>query len=362
MAKFDTNGNFQVDAYSKGVKMKVYNDNQYTTVHKDLLTVLDYMRQEQKQDLVSNDESPFVPDLYVKEKVKMLNNYLTKCGLDAVLIAISGGVDSALVLKLAEAAKNEPNSPLKKIYAVTLPIYDSVLTNQSDTVKRAEDVMKNTDCEALTIDMRNIYDANVQTAQTYGFTADNWSNGQMGAYVRTSFLYYLTAVINAQGYKPILLGTTNRDEGSYLGYVGKASDGMVDVQVISDIYKSEVYQVAEYLKVPESILGVTPNGDMYDGRVDTEVFGAPYTMVELFNRIKAVQVNPEHQHPLFDIHVSPEAKDEWNQYATNLEKLHRYNAHKYLGLSPAVHLDLWSTEVKGGYINYAQRTKDFLQQ
>ena len=34
--------------------------------------------------------------------------------------------------------------------------------------------------------------------------------------------------------------------------------------------------------IPESIMQVTPNGDMYDGRIDTEVFGAPYDIVELY--------------------------------------------------------------------------------
>lgn len=337
--------------------MKVYNDNRYITVHPELLQLLQDVRMKYREPLVtdSNSDDVFSPEKYTIAKAKILNDYMAQCHLDTVLVAISGGVDSALVLKLAEFAQKQPNSPIKRIVAVTLPIYDSVLANQTDTVNRAQELMTNANCEHYTINMRDIYDANVNTAFNVLHENNEWADGQMGAYVRTSFLYYLTAVINAQGNRPILLGTTNRDEGSYLGYVGKASDGMVDVQLISDIYKSEVYATAEYLNVPESILDVTPNGDMYDGRVDTEVFGAPYSMAELFNRSKA--------HPYITeaiTRLSEDAQKEWTSYAENLEKLHSYNAHKYLGLSPAVHLELWSTKVEGGYIDYYNRTKKFM--
>ena len=338
--------------------MKVYNDNRYITVHPELLQLLQDVRLEYREQLVTDLSTSeiFSPEKYALAKAKILNDYMSQCGLDTVLIAISGGVDSALVLKLAEFAQKQPDSPIKRIVAVTLPIYDSVLTNQPDTVSRAQELMSSTNCEQYTINMQDIYNANVNTAFNVLHEDNEWADGQMGAYARTSFLYYLTAVINAQGNSPILLGTTNRDEGSYLGYVGKASDGMVDVQLISDIYKSEVYATAAYLNVPESILDVTPNGDMYDGRVDTDVFGAPYSMVELFNRSKA------HPYIIDEIaKLSDSAQKEWDSYADNLEKLHKYNAHKYLGLSPAVHLDLWSTEVEEGYIDYHKRTQDFMQ-
>ena len=53
-------------------------------------------------------------------------------------------------------------------------------------------------------------------------------------------------------------GTTNRDEGAYLGFFGKASDGMVDLQPISDLHKSEVRALATRLGVPAEIVEAAP--------------------------------------------------------------------------------------------------------
>ena len=77
-------------------------------------------------------------------------------------------------------------------------------------------------------------------------------------------LYSITAMLTTYNMRSVIVGTTNRDEGLYLGYIGKASDGMVDLQPISDLHKSQVRLVAKYLDVPQSILDVTPTGDMFD--------------------------------------------------------------------------------------------------
>ena len=45
----------------------------------------------------------------------------------------------------------------------------------------------------------------------------------------------------------------------------------------------------------------------------------------------------------------------------NLENLHRYNLHKYMSKSPAIHLDLWDSSVKGGWDNYYKITKEWLE-
>lgn len=62
-----------------------------------------------------------------------------------------------------------------------------------------------------------------------------------------------------------MLGTGNHDEDGYLGYFCKAGDGVVDVQLISDLHKSEVFKVGAELGVPESILRSPPSADLWDG-------------------------------------------------------------------------------------------------
>ena len=124
---------------------------------------------------------------------------------------------------------------------------------------------------------------------------------------------------------------------------------MVDVQLISDIHKSEVYKVANKLKIPKSIINAIPTGDMYDNREDIEVFGASYDFVEIYLNFLNLSVNDK---KLFIKELSNVGKKQFKFYSNNLENLHKYNSHKYLGLSPAVHLDLFDSSISGGWISY----------
>lgn len=316
--------------------MKVYNENHHSKLHPQLQNELKRYRQERA----------FNAKDYIAQKTTLLNEYMTKCGLDTAVVAVSGGIDSALVLALVNEAAKSGTSSIRKIVPVAMPLYDGVLTNQEDATARAQELCNALGLELTITPINTLVEAYEATAEGIGHPTTPWATGQMGAYARTSFLYYLNSLLNEEGYKPILVGTTNMDEGCYLGYVGKASDGLVDVQLISDLHKSEVYQCSNLLGVPESILKVTPNGDMFDGRVDTEVFGAPYDAVELYIA--------ERQHK-FKVNVEDDAKQEYDEYKHALDKLHAYNRHKYFALSPAVHLDLWSTATDDGYIDYHAR-------
>src|SRR5690606_27646773 len=118
------------------------------------------------------------------------------------------------------------------------------------------------------------------------FEQNNWDEGQLASIVRTPCLYYNAAILQSQGFKSIVVGTTNRDEGSYIGFFGKASDAMVDLQPIADIHKSEVYEVAKLLNIPQEIIDAKPRGDVYDGRCDEEMIGAPYWFLEMYLLMK----------------------------------------------------------------------------
>jgi NAD+ synthetase len=201
---------------------------------------------------------------------------------------------------------------------------------------------------------------------------EDWCRGQVTSYARTAVYYYATSVLAANGTPGLVIGTTNLSEGGYLGYFGKASDGMVDLQLISDIYKSEVYDVARFLGVPEEVLIRAPTGDMFDATTDEVVFGAPYDFVELYQEFKRAgdravatgKIDPVVYDVTFQLSIGnkdnglPAAQAQWEEYSENLERMHQYNAHKYLGRSPAVHLDILDCKVQGGWDNPAWKAKD----
>lgn len=329
--------------------MKVYNKQSQKPMNKELVKLIEKLRADKNFNAID----------YIEQKAKLLNTYMKKCGLSACVVAISGGIDSAIVLGIIKQASIKEDSPIKKIVPLLLPILKSTgVTNQKDATNRGKELCEGLGLKPYIVDLTAI---NTQIRNdlepVIGIIGEDWAIGQLGPYSRTPILYYTTSLLNQAGYGAIVCGTTNKDEGTYLGYIGKASDGMVDVQLISDIHKSEVYKVANELKIPESIIKVAPSGDMYDSRIDEEVFGTSYDFVELY--LNYLNLSDKEQSEVLNS-FSKEAKEQFEFYAGNLEHLHKYNLHKYISKSPAIHLDLWDSSVKGGWENYYAITQKWL--
>jgi len=330
--------------------MKVYNKKSDLKLNDDLRKWLQDIR----------DTKGFEAKEYIERKAKLLNEYMRKCNLKACVVAVSGGIDSAIVLGLVNKASKMDNSPIRKVVPVSLPLMKSTgVTNQREATGRGEELCSRIDLDCNVIDLTEINNLiREKVENVIGITGDDWAIGQLGPYSRTPILYYITSLLTQDGLGAIICGTTNRDEGTYLGYIGKASDGMVDLQIISDLHKSEVYKVARELNVPDSILNVTPSGDMYDNRTDEMVFGASYDFVELY--LNYLNMSKENR-DLKVSELSDSSKEQFKFYGDNLENLHRYNSHKYLSKSPAVHLDLWNSSTPGGWDNYYEVARRFME-
>ena len=76
-----------------------------------------------------------------------------------------------------------------------------------------------------------------------------------------------------------VLGTGNASE-DLIGYDTKGGDALADLFVIGDLFKSEVYQLAEFYKVPKSILTAAPSAGLYEGQTDQDELGFGYDELE----------------------------------------------------------------------------------
>jgi NAD+ synthase (glutamine-hydrolysing) len=318
--------------------MQVYNDQTGTELLPGLTGALSRLR----------DARSFDAEGFINAKALRLNTYMAEHGLKACVVAVSGGVDSAVVLGLVSRAASEKGSPIERIVAALLPVFDSRgATNQDDALARGRETAEACGVQPTIIDLTDAHAA-LKAAVDHGVGVDGegWASGQLVSYARTPAYYYLTSLLVQQGTPAVVCGTTNRDEGAYLGYFGKASDGMVDVQLIADLHKSEVFATAKALALPASVINVIPAGDMYDGRHDEEVFGAPYDFVELYLQYLALPLAS--QQSLLSS-FSPDERRQFDTLADRLEAMHVYNGHKYLGRSPAVHLNVLASAVPGGW-------------
>lgn len=289
---------------------------------------------------------------WVEAKAQAIYNYFKSAQLKAAVIGVSGGIDSALAAALIHKAMKMPNSSIEKLVLVNLPSQgDSGVTGQSEANQRALDLAENLEVPVYTVDMfGSLTEMRQNLEGAFSIALGDWAKGQGVAVMRTHVLYQITSMLSQEGYPALVIGTTNRDEGAYLGYVGKSGDGMVDLQVISDLHKSEVYKASHLLSLPRSIIDAIPTGDMFDACPDTDVFGAPYEAVELLILSRTV-VSPLTWETL-QKDWSQNSSAIWAKAQKNLEDLHSYNAHKYKVGSPAVHLDLMESQMPNGWHPY----------
>ena len=108
---------------------------------------------------------------------------------------------------------------------------------------------------------------------------------------RMSMLYYHAEVNNYA-----VIGTANKNEHDQ-GFFVKYGDGGVDIKAIGHLFKTQVYQLAEYLGVPEEIRRRTPTTDTY---------GAPCNQQEFFFRLPFETMDllwfaQEHNVPLAEV-------------------------------------------------------------
>lgn len=290
----------------------------------------------------------------VDAKVALLEEYARAFSLDGLVVGVSGGVDSAVTLGLCARARR-PGSPIGRVVAVLAPMFVKAgATHQDDALARGRSAARAMGAEEVLVDLSAGLDA-VKGAvdRGLGVTSGPWAAGQLVSYLRTPAFYSVVASLAEQGCRAVLVGTTNRSEGAYLGFFGKASDGMVDVQLISDLHKSEVYALAHELGVPRSIMDATPSGDTWDGAHDEQMIGAPYDFVELFQLASASGTDLDAAIEA----LAPVDAELARGWARAVRALHEKNLHKYIAGSPAVHLDVMERGVPGGW-PLVQRRED----
>jgi NAD+ synthase len=95
---------------------------------------------------------------------------------------------------------------------------------------------------------------------------------------RMSMLYY-----HAESLHYAVIGTPNKHEQEQ-GFFVKFGDGGADVMPIGNLYKTQVYQVAEYLGIPKGIIDRTPTTDTYPAEQTQEefFFQLPYELLDRY--------------------------------------------------------------------------------
>lgn len=267
----------------------------------------------------------FNPAQWVGAKCAKLNAYMAKCGLKGCVTSVSGGIDSAVVLALCARAMQQQGSPIAKNIGVCQPIHSS-----DWALQRGKENIAACGATEVVINQTEIHEqlGGLVEAAT-GITGKDFARGQLRSYMRTPPAFYVAQLFSQEGTPAIVMGTGNMDEDLYLGYFCKAGDGVVDVQVISDLHKSEVFAIAGVLDVPAATRSAAPSADLWESQTDEDELGFPYDFVELFTGWYQPQSETTKMTFLFGL--SGEARAQFEEYAKACEAVHRRNAHKLNG-------------------------------
>jgi len=199
-----------------------------------------------------------------------LRDYAHKSGFKKVLIALSGGIDSALVAELAVAALGASN-----VMGVSLPSAISSEHSKDD----ARDLANNLGIRFETIAIADtVAEAESALGPIFAGRAPDVTEENIQARVRGVLMMALSNKFGA-----LLLTTGNKSEVA-VGYCTLYGDMCGGLAVISDVYKTQVYQLCRWINrdrevIPVSTIEKPPSAELRPGQVDQDSL-PPYDVLD----------------------------------------------------------------------------------
>ena len=193
--------------------------------------------------------------------VHFIRTEVNTTGFNKCILGISGGVDSALVAFLAAEALGNSN-----VTGVLMPYK----TSSHESTVDAMLVVNQLGIKYEKVDISPMVDAYL----TIDPAMDNIRRGNIMARQRMIVLYDLSARERA-----LVIGTSNKTE-ILLGYGTLFGDTACAINPVGDLYKTQVWQLAEAMGVPKRIIEKKPTADLWVGQTDEEELGFQYNHVD----------------------------------------------------------------------------------
>ena len=176
-------------------------------------------------------------------------------GKKGVVVGLSGGIDSSVVVVLSKKALGD------NVLGLVLPCRSQVV-DQEFAVRLAKKFgikYKKADLSSLFDMMRSVYPE-----------AGDMARANLKPRLRMTALYYFA---NSLDY--LVAGTGNKSEIK-IGYFTKHGDGGCDILPIGGLFKTEVRALAKELELPEEIIKRPPSAGLWDGQTDENEIGMRY--------------------------------------------------------------------------------------
>ena len=212
----------------------------------------------------------------VDHLVAWMRQRVLTAGANGLVVGLSGGVDSAVVARLAQLAT--PGDAV----AVVLPCHSDPQDEHD-----ARLIAKHFELPTAQVDLDRAYEVMVEALKTgaHGLgtpagtpppDAGRVPLANLKPRLRMTALYFL-----ANARQCLVAGTGNRCEIE-VGYYTKHGDGAADMLPLGGLVKSEVYALARELEVPDAILDRRPSAGLWIGQSDEDELGFSYRHLESY--------------------------------------------------------------------------------
>lgn len=188
-------------------------------------------------------------------------------GIGKAVVGVSGGVDSAVVAFLCAKAL-EP----KNVTGVRMPYK----TSNPQSLRDGERIIRATGINDRVVDISDAVDGYLKHEPD----ASPQRRGNVMARIRMIVLFDLSAKLDA-----LPIGTGNKTERMF-GYFTWHGDDSPPINPIGDLLKTQVWQIAQHLGVPEQIVKKPATADLIRGQTDEEDLGITYARADrVLNRL-----------------------------------------------------------------------------
>jgi len=209
----------------------------------------------------------------IQQVITFIKTSVSNAGFSRLVVAVSGGIDSATAAALAAAALG-PES----IYALLLPYKDW----HAEAGGRSRQLLRQLQippAHIIELDIAPMVEAFLRSGNLGRYPAEEGKAGGDLERVRLGNIMARVRMIvlfdHSRKLTALVLGTENKTE-HYLGYYTRFGDEASDIEPLRKLYKTEVYQLAEQLGLPKGILDAVPTAGLWPGQTDEGQFGFSY--------------------------------------------------------------------------------------
>ncbi len=268
--------------------------------------------------------------LVIKKIVEFLRYEFQHRGFKKAIIGLSGGIDSAVVARLIQFAlehtiyesfqNNEdinikqiiqiPSQEIHKSYEV--PLLCLILPSSQSSQDNIADAQNFAHLFGIPYSIISIEHFEKALQKTYPMEFSLPRIGNACARFRMTILYDI-----AFAQQRIVIGTSNKSE-RLLGYGTIHGDMASGINPIGNIYKSNIFLLAQELKIPQNIILKPPSADLFKGQTDEKELGFSYAILDKI---------------LFDFTEKGYNKEQLIQQGHNIQAielvLQKYHAYKF---------------------------------